>query len=214
MFLIVFLAFCGTNCLFITGVGSLPLPDSGPLIANDWGQSVRLRHLYAARRGLHLLIGKDGKIEGSPLQNPYSLVEITPVDVGFVAIRGVASSLYLCMERNGKLYGSSIYMKDDCCFVEQILPDGYNIYISHKHGTLVSLNGIRNKTQRKDLGAFSQFLPMTSTLSLETMDKYLGDLDIRIEQQQNLQSGLELDNMDPFRKVSQIVIQSPSFNKR
>lgn len=37
---------------------------------------------------------------------PEGLVEIWPVDTGCVAIKGVASSRFLCMERNGKLYGS------------------------------------------------------------------------------------------------------------
>lgn len=34
------------------------------------------------------------------------LVEIRTIDTGYVVIKGVASSLYLCMEANGKLYGS------------------------------------------------------------------------------------------------------------
>lgn len=48
------------------------LADSGPHLANDWGDSVRLRHLYAARPGLHLQISKDGKIGGSHLQSSHS----------------------------------------------------------------------------------------------------------------------------------------------
>lgn len=34
------------------------------------------------------------------------LVEIRTVDTGCVVIKGVESSRYLCMEANGKLYGS------------------------------------------------------------------------------------------------------------
>jgi len=37
---------------------------------------------------------------------PKGLVEISPVDTGSVAIKGVASSRFLCMDRRGKLYGS------------------------------------------------------------------------------------------------------------
>lgn len=51
---------------------SLPVPDSGPHLANDWGQPVRHRHLYAARKGLHLQINTDGKITGSHVQSLHS----------------------------------------------------------------------------------------------------------------------------------------------
>lgn len=39
------------------------------------------------------------------------LVEIRTVDTGCVVIKGVASSQYLCMEANGKLYGSVSHLK-------------------------------------------------------------------------------------------------------
>lgn len=57
---------------FLAGVAAVPLPDQGPQITNGWGQVVRQRHLYAARAGLHLLIGRDGQIRGSADQTPYS----------------------------------------------------------------------------------------------------------------------------------------------
>uniref|UniRef100_A0A8C7LV01 Fibroblast growth factor n=1 Tax=Oncorhynchus mykiss TaxID=8022 RepID=A0A8C7LV01_ONCMY len=157
-------AVCMVSVFFAVGVVCLPLPDSGPHLANGWGQTVRLRHLYAAKHGLHLLINDNGKVHGSPEQSSYSLVEIRPVDTGCVAIKGVAASQYLCMEGNGRLYASKTYMKDDCSFKENILPDGYNIYVSDKHGTLVSLGGSRQRLQGRDRGipALSQFLPRVS----------------------------------------------------
>ncbi|XP_051504130.1 fibroblast growth factor 19-like [Myxocyprinus asiaticus] len=196
------------------GVESSPLPESGPHLANDWGQVVRLRHLYAARHGLHLQINTDGKIGGSHLQSSHSLVEISPVDRGCVAIKAVATSRFLCMERNGKLYGSHIYTKEDCSFVERILPDGYNIYISDKHGALVNLGGAKSKLQNKDGTALSQFLPMVNTLSQEPTSDHTGKQHSPIDPEQDHQLGLQIDSMDPFGKISQIVIQSPSFNKR
>lgn len=65
MLLLLFVTVCGSSI----GVESLPLPDSGPHLANDWGEAVRLRHLYAARHGLHLQISPDGEISGSYMQN-------------------------------------------------------------------------------------------------------------------------------------------------
>ncbi|XP_056605536.1 fibroblast growth factor 19 [Triplophysa dalaica] len=194
------------------GARSIPVPDSGPHLANDWGQPVRHRHLYATRRGLHLQINTNGKITGSHVQSLHSLVEIWPVDTGCVAIKGVASSRFLCMERHGKLYGSDIYTQEDCSFIERILPDGYSIYISGKHGALVKLGGGKNN---KDGTSVSQFLPMVNTLSQEPNKNHQsGEQHSLIDPEHDLRLGLQIDSMDPFGKISQIVIQSPSFNKR
>ncbi|KAI5608585.1 fibroblast growth factor 19 isoform 2 precursor [Silurus asotus] len=189
---------------------AVALADSGPHLANDWGEPVRLRHLYATRPGLHLQISKDGKIGGSHVQSSHSLVEIRTVETGCVVIRGVASSHYLCMEANGKLYGSHIYIKEDCSFHEQIMPDGYNIYISGKHGTLVSLGGGKNRRQN----ALSQFLPLLNTLPQEPTEYNVRKVHSPVDPEQDLHLGIQVDSMESFGRISQIVIQSPSFNKR
>uniref|UniRef100_A0A8P4FVW2 Fibroblast growth factor n=1 Tax=Dicentrarchus labrax TaxID=13489 RepID=A0A8P4FVW2_DICLA len=152
------------NMLFSAGVVCMPLPNQGPHIANGWGQVIRFRHLYAARPGLHLLISRDGQIHGSVDQTLYSLLEIRPVDPGCVVIRGTATARYLCMEGDGRLYSS--VSRDDCTFREQILPDGYNIYVSDRHGALLSLGNHRQRLQGRDRGvpALAQFLPRISTL--------------------------------------------------
>ncbi|XP_067312889.1 fibroblast growth factor 19 [Pseudorasbora parva] len=197
MLLLLFVTVCGSGI----GVEGLPLPDSGPHLANDWGEAVRFRHLYAARRGFHLQINTHGEVSGSRMQSSDSLVEIQPVDTGSVVIKGVASSRFLCMDRRGKLYGSHTYSKEDCSFLERILPDGYNIYISGEYGFLVNLGN--------DGTAASQFLPMVNTLPQEPREQRSP-----VDPAQDHQLGLQIDSMDPFGKSSQIVIQSPSFNKR
>ena len=72
MLLLLLIAACGNNVLFGSQVSGLPLSDAGPLLSGDWGEPVRLRHLYAARHGLHLQISTDGKIGGSHLQSSHS----------------------------------------------------------------------------------------------------------------------------------------------
>ncbi|KAL1007056.1 hypothetical protein UPYG_G00081320 [Umbra pygmaea] len=202
---------CMVNMFFALGVVCLPLPNAGPHIVNGWGQTVRHRHLYAAKQGLHLLINDHGKVLGSPDQSSHSLLEIRSVDSGCVAIKGVAVSQYLCMEESGRLYASQTYIKNDCTFKEHILPDGYNIYISKQHGTLVSLGGSRQRLQGLDRGvpALSQFLPRMSTLALDSTTD-LGSVHIELD----LPSGLDMDTMDAFGKLPQIFIQSPSFTRR
>ncbi|XP_043101731.1 fibroblast growth factor 19 [Puntigrus tetrazona] len=210
MLLLLFVTVCGSG----VGVQSLPLPDSGPHLANDWGEAVRLRHLYAARHGLHLQVHTDGDVSGSHTQSSDSLVEIRPVDTGCVAIKGVASSRFLCMDRMGKLYGSHTYTKEDCSFLERIMPDGYSIYISSKHGALVNLGGAKSKLNSNDANAASQFLPMVNTLSQGPTNRLSGEQRFSVDPEQDHKLGLEIDSADPFGKISQIVIQSPSFNKR
>ncbi|XP_054475023.1 fibroblast growth factor 19 [Anoplopoma fimbria] len=200
------------NVFLAFGVFCMPISDQDPNIDHSWGQSVRLKHLYAARSGLHLLIGEDGQIHGSAHQTPYSLLEISPVDTGCVVIRGVAAARFLCIEGDGRLYSSHTYSRDDCTFREQILPDGYNVYVSEGHGALLSLGNYRQRLQGRDRGvpALAQFLPRTSTLDqasspgLEVPDQ---------PRQSTTQTEEPVDSMDSFGKLSQI-IHSPSFHKR
>ncbi|XP_063043956.1 fibroblast growth factor 19 [Engraulis encrasicolus] len=207
--------YCISICLVMMRVEALPLPGSGPTLDHDWTETVRLKHLYAARKGLHLQIRKDGRVDGSPQQTELSLMEIRPVDSGCVAIKGIASSKFLCLEREGRLYGSHRYERDDCTFVERILPDGYNVYISKQHGTLLSLGAGAGSQAHGTEGGFSshaQFLPMSNTMAQP--ESHPSDLDSLSQYHQGSQLDLQLDSMDPFGKVSQIYIQSPSFNKR
>ncbi|KAK0136868.1 Fibroblast growth factor 19 [Merluccius polli] len=206
MSLVVFAVVSFAHVLFTAGVVCMPLSDQGPHLDNGWGQVVRLRHLYAARHGLHLLISGDGKVHGSTDQTANSLMEIRPVDRGCVVIKGIAAAQFLCAVRNGRLYSSLTYIRDDCTFREQILPDGYNIYVSDKHNTLVSLGGHRQgqPSRERNMPAHAQFLPMISALGLGTES----GLEPRNQPEQEL-----VDNMDPFSMVSQN-IHSPSFQRR
>ncbi|XP_059201982.1 fibroblast growth factor 19 [Centropristis striata] len=200
------------NMFFAMGIFCMPLSDQGPHITHNWGQSVRLRHLYAARPGLHLLISGDGQIRGAADQTPYSLLEIRPVDPGCVVIRGVAAARFLCIESDGRLYSSHAYTRDDCTFREQILPDGYSIYVSNRHGALLSLGNHQQRLKGRDQGvpALAQFLPRISTVDQST---FLG-LDVPDQPEQSMaQTELSVDAMDLFGKLSQI-IESPSFHKR
>ncbi|KAL6112642.1 fgf19 [Pungitius sinensis] len=196
------------NMFLALGVVCLPLPDQGLHMADDWGQSVRLKHLYAASAGLHLLIGEDGQIQGSAQQSQYSLLEIRAVGPGCVVIRGVATARFLCIEGNGRLYSSDAYSREDCAFREQILPDGYNVYSSERHGALLSLGKQKQRLQGRDQGvpALAQFLPRISTLeaSPDAPDP---------PQQTATETEEPVLSMDSFGRLSQ-VIHSPSFHER
>uniref|UniRef100_UPI0037E9C519 fibroblast growth factor 19 n=1 Tax=Semicossyphus pulcher TaxID=241346 RepID=UPI0037E9C519 len=212
MLLLLVLTVCVANAFFAVGVVCMPASLQGPHVAHGWGQVVRLRHLYAARQGLHLLIGGDGQIQGSADQTLYSLLEIRPVDPGCVVIRGVATARFLCIEGDGRLFSSLTYSRDNCTFREHILPDGYNIYVSDRHGALLSLGNHQQRLQGRDRGvpALAQFLPRISSLDLASPP----GPDVPEQPGRSVDLTEEpVDTMDAFGKLSQI-IHSPSFHKR
>ncbi|XP_076595315.1 fibroblast growth factor 3 [Chaetodon auriga] len=98
------------------------------------GGAPRRRKLYCATK-YHLQIHSNGKIDGSLEENsPFSIMEITAVDVGVVAIKGLFSGRYLAMNDKGRLYASEVFSRE-CEFVERIHELGYNTYASRHHST-------------------------------------------------------------------------------
>ncbi|XP_077375494.1 fibroblast growth factor 19 isoform X2 [Festucalex cinctus] len=156
------------------------------------------------------MIHEDGQIFGSADQNLYSLLEIRPVDPGCIVIRGIETAQFLCMDVDGRLYSSSIYSRDDCTFREQIMPDGYSVYISVRHGVLLSLGNHRRRLQGRDGGvpALAQFLPRVGTVdppSTPTLQSFYDS------SQNASQTGP--DAVESFGVLARI-IDSPSFHKR
>uniref|UniRef100_A0A8C5N8Q0 Fibroblast growth factor n=1 Tax=Gouania willdenowi TaxID=441366 RepID=A0A8C5N8Q0_GOUWI len=97
------------------------------------GGAPRRRKLYCATK-YHLQIHPSGKVDGSLEENnPLSILEITAVDVGVVAIKGLFSGRFLAMNERGRLYGSAF--TKECEFVERIHELGYNTYASRHHST-------------------------------------------------------------------------------
>ncbi|KYO29071.1 fibroblast growth factor 10 [Alligator mississippiensis] len=128
---------------------------------------VRWRKLYSYNK-YFLKIEKNGKVSGTKKENcPYSILEITSVEIGVVAVKSINSNYYLAMNKKGKVYGSKEF-NSDCKLKERIEENGYNTYASlnWKHNgrqMFVALNGKGatkrgQKTRRKNTSA--HFLPM------------------------------------------------------
>ncbi|XP_009459773.1 PREDICTED: fibroblast growth factor 19 [Nipponia nippon] len=148
--------------------------------------------------------------------SPAGLLEIRAVAVRTVAIKGVRSSRYLCMDEAGRLHGQLRYSTEDCSFEEEIRPDGYNVYKSKKYGISVSLSSAKQRQQfkGKDFLPLSHFLPMINTVPVESTDfgEY-GDYSQAFEPEV-YSSPLETDSMDPFGITSKLSpVKSPSFQK-
>ncbi|EGW11901.1 INT-2 proto-oncogene protein, partial [Cricetulus griseus] len=72
------------------------------------------------------------------------ILEITAVEVGVVAIKGLFSGRYLAMNKRGRLYASEHY-NAECEFVERIHELGYNTYASRLYRTGPSGPGARRQ---------------------------------------------------------------------
>uniref|UniRef100_A0A8B9YJL0 Fibroblast growth factor n=1 Tax=Bos mutus grunniens TaxID=30521 RepID=A0A8B9YJL0_BOSMU len=96
--------------------------------------------LYCATK-YHLQLHPSGRVNGSLENSAYSILEITAVEVGVVAIKGLFSGRYLAMNKRGRLYASESY-NAECEFVERIHELGYNTYASRLYRTAPSGRGL------------------------------------------------------------------------
>ncbi|NXN40823.1 FGF3 factor, partial [Rhinoptilus africanus] len=114
------------------------------------GGAPRRRKLYCATK-YHLQIHPNGKINGTLEKNSvFSILEITAVDVGIVAIKGLFSGRYLAMNKRGRLYASDNY-NAECEFVERIHELGYNTYASRLYRTVPNRAGTKRKASAERL---------------------------------------------------------------
>ncbi|XP_014017317.1 fibroblast growth factor 10 [Salmo salar] len=90
---------------------------------------VRRRKLFSFQK-FFLRIDTNGRVNGTKSKDdPLSILEITSVDVGVVAIKGLGSNYYLAISRKGELYGAREF-GIDCTLKERIEENGYNTYAS------------------------------------------------------------------------------------
>lgn len=92
------------------------------------------------------------------------------------------------------------------------MPDGYSIYISVRHGVLLSLGNHRRRLQGRDSGvpALAQFLPRISTVEQSSTPALQP---LFHPTQDASQTEKSLDMVESFGVLARI-IHSPSFHKR
>ncbi|XP_034500738.1 fibroblast growth factor 3 [Ailuropoda melanoleuca] len=91
-----------------------------------------------------------GRVNGSLENSAYSILEMTAVEVGIVAIKGLFSGRYLAMNKRGRLYASESY-NAECEFVERIHELGYNTYASRLYRTVPSGPGAQRQPSAERL---------------------------------------------------------------
>ncbi|XP_078416692.1 fibroblast growth factor 5-like [Cetorhinus maximus] len=85
--------------------------------------------------GFHLQILPSGRVNGAHESNDYGVMELFAVKIGIVAIRAVATRLFLAITKHGTLYGSKTFT-EDCLFKERMEENYYTTYSSHTHPRL------------------------------------------------------------------------------
>ncbi|KAM9336790.1 fibroblast growth factor 21 [Symphorus nematophorus] len=175
------------------------LPDSNPLLSFT-GQ-VREVHLYTEnhRRGMYLQMTLDGRVSGSDAQTPYSVLELKSVKPGHVVIKGQSSSLFLCVDSGGRLWGQRHYTEADCTFRELLLADGYTRFLSSHHGSPVSLAS--KQSPDRHTVPFTRFLPLRNTLAGDGLS----------EQPPNNERYFNVDSDDPLGMGLNTMV-SPQFS--
>ncbi|KAI4890719.1 hypothetical protein NFI96_005504 [Prochilodus magdalenae] len=140
----------------------------------------RHRKLFNFQR-MFLRIDANGKVNGTRSRddphNPAittlrfkalnSILEITSVDVGVVAIRGLRSNYYLAINKRGRVYGERVYGMN-CRLKERIQENGYNTYSSarwrnNRKSMFVGLTANGQAMQAKNTNkknTATHFLPM------------------------------------------------------
>ncbi|XP_051995548.1 fibroblast growth factor 21 [Xyrauchen texanus] len=151
----------------------------------------------------------DGSVRGSPVQNSNCVQELRSVKAGETVIRGVATSLFLCVNNAGNLRGQWDYTEEDCTFQELLLADGYSLFLSPHNGLPVSL--LSNQLGQRYSAPFSRFLPIMNTQFTASRN---GENSQIHEVKQYIQD-INLDSDDPLGMGHQSHIQivfSPSLH--
>ncbi|XP_026802219.2 fibroblast growth factor 21 [Pangasianodon hypophthalmus] len=162
--------------------------DSSPILA--FNDQVRQRHLYTDNKhhSLFVEILSNGTVSATQSQSLYTVLELKAVKPGYTAIRGVMSSLYLCVNAAGHLFALGVFLDVDCSFSEMLQPDGYTHFLSAHHRLPVSLSF--NGPPGKHTLTFSQFLPLRTHLFMEIQG---------YEEPSSFLSAADFDSDDPLR---------------
>ncbi|XP_036408756.1 fibroblast growth factor 21 [Megalops cyprinoides] len=208
-------SFCSFTCNLCLFVFLVPfslcfyVPGQSPLLS--FSDQVRERHLYTEnkRQGLFLEIAPDGSVRGTPIQTANSLLEFRSVRAGETVIKGVSTSLYLCVDSAGHLRGQRSYTEADCTFRELLLADGYTLFLSPHHGLPVSLP--LKQSGQKHTPPFSQFLPVKNQLFAG-----VGREERPRENLQQIKDKMDVESDDPFgMELARIdSVLSPGFLSR
>ncbi|XP_029980944.1 fibroblast growth factor 4A-like [Sphaeramia orbicularis] len=116
--------------------------------------------------GFHLQILRNGSVGGVHMPSENCWLKFSVMSRGVVAIRGVRSGLYLCVNEDGWAYGAERF-SDDCRLKETLEENHYNTYSSESHPGVYLALSPRGELRRGDTvtqhHVCTHFLPRRTT---------------------------------------------------
>nr|XP_055045882.1 fibroblast growth factor 23 [Misgurnus anguillicaudatus] len=147
-------------------------PNSSPLLGSSWGNPRRFIHFQTTSdlNNFYMEISPNGNVRKTTHRGSYSVVVLKAESRDRLAIFGVKSNRFLCMDAGGTLFTSTICNKDDCLFHHKLLENNRDVYYSTKHNILLNLDGIKQVyTAGQNLHQSSLFLSEKNTIPLERL---------------------------------------------
>ncbi|CAB1437147.1 unnamed protein product [Pleuronectes platessa] len=119
------------------------VPNPSPLVGSNWGNPRRYIHLQTSTdlNNFYLEIRLDGTVRKTTLRSSYSVLLLKAETRERIAIFGIKSSRYLCMDLDGNPFSSPTCLKDDCLFNHKLLENNRDVYYSIRTGILFNLEG-------------------------------------------------------------------------
>uniref|UniRef100_A0A6Q2XAU5 Fibroblast growth factor 23 n=2 Tax=Esox lucius TaxID=8010 RepID=A0A6Q2XAU5_ESOLU len=151
-------------------VGALPNPS--PLLGSNWGNPKRYVHLQTSSdvNNFYLEISSNGNVRKTQIRTSYSVLLLKAETRERVAILGVKSNRYLCMDAMGNPFSSTICHKEDCLFNHKLLENHRDVYFSCRTGILLNLEGAKQVySVGQNLPQTSLFLSEKNTVPLERL---------------------------------------------
>ncbi|KAM8883910.1 fibroblast growth factor 23 [Synchiropus picturatus] len=150
--------------------GSVQNPS--PLVGSNWGNPRRYIHLQTSTElhNFYLEIRLDGSVRRGSSRSSYSVLVLKAESRDRMAIFGVKSSRFLCLDLEGNPFTSPTCLRDDCLFNHKLLENNRDVFYSSRTGILFNLEGSRQVfLAGQNLPATALFLPKKNTVPLERL---------------------------------------------
>ncbi|KAK2832504.1 hypothetical protein Q7C36_015966 [Tachysurus vachellii] len=148
-----------------------PNPSS-PLQGSNWGNPRRYVHLRSSTElnNFYLEISLTGHVRKTTHRGSYSVMLLKAESRDQIAIFGVKSNRFLCMDANGNLFTSTLCHRDDCLFHHKLLENHRDVYYSTRNAILLDLDGVKQVyTSGRNVAQTSLFMSEKSTVPLERL---------------------------------------------
>ncbi|XP_067284215.1 fibroblast growth factor 23 [Pseudorasbora parva] len=147
-------------------------PNPSPLLGSNWGNPRRFIHLQTSSdlNNFYLEISLNGHVRKTTNRGSYSVILLKAESRDRLAIFGVKSNRFLCMDAGGTLFTSTVCNKEDCLFHHKLLENHRDVYYSTKNGILLNLDGAKQVfTTGQNVPQSSLFLSEKNTVPLERL---------------------------------------------